>query len=224
MVETKSAPLAQRAAAEFLGTGALVCVVVGSGIMGARLSSDLGVVLLANTWATVCALFVLITLFMTISGAHFNPVVTAVGLFERTLGWRVGLSYVAAQVAGGLTGAMTANAMFELHLTGTSATDRQSGAILFSEVVATFGLLFVITLLVRTSRQSMIPACVALYIGAAYFFTSSTSFANPAVTIGRSITDSFSGINPGDTPMFIGMQFLGGALGYLCARLIASAP
>lgn len=214
----------RRVGAECLGTGALVCTVVGSGIMGDRLSNDLALTLFVNTWATACALFVLITMFAPISGAQFNPVVTSMAMAERTLAWRDGLSYVGAQVVGGLGGAMAANAMFDLQWTATSSTDRQSGPLWFSEVVATAGLLFVITALVRSERAQWIPACVAAYIGAAYFFTSSTSFANPAVTIGRTITDSFSGINPGDAPMFIVMQFVGGTAGFLAATTLFRGP
>jgi glycerol uptake facilitator-like aquaporin len=218
------ASLARRAGAEGLGTGALVCVVVGSGIMGERLTDNTAVTLLVNTWATVCALFVLITVFAPLSGAQFNPVVTVTAAHDRAIAWRDALIYIGAQVGGAVAGAIVANAMFDLQWTATSATDRQSGPLWFSEIVATAGLLFVITALVRSQRTQWIAVSVAAYIGAAYFFTSSTSFANPAVTVGRSITDSFSGINPGDAPMFIVMQCIGGAIGTVAARLIFATP
>jgi len=201
--------------AEFVGTGALVTVVIGSGAMAERLSpGDVGLQLLENALATGAGLFVLIAVFAHVSGAQFNPVVTAVdaGLAPRAV-LDVG-GYVVAQVLGAVTGAVVANAMFDLPILGPAATDRLEFPLLFGEVVATAGLVTVIFGLVRVGRASLVAPAVAAYITAAYFFTSSTSFANPAVTIGRAFTDSFAGIAPGSVLPFMGAQVLGALLGY----------
>jgi len=203
-----------RALAEFLGTGLLVTVVVGSGIAAERLSpGDVGLQLLENSLATALGLAVLILVFQTISGAHFNPVVT---LADRALGTRrgpveVGV-YVGAQIAGGIGGAVLANVMFGVATT-ISTKDRLDAGHLLAEVVATAGLVLVIFALVRTGRAALVGPAVGAYIGAAYWFTSSTSFANPAVTIGRIFSDTFAGIAPGCVPWFVGAQLVGGALG-----------
>lgn len=212
-------------AAEFIGTGALVTVVVGSGAMAQRLSpQDVGLQLLENAIATGAALFVLIAVFAHVSGAQFNPVVTGVDatLSPRSIGDISG--YVAAQVLGAIAGAVVANAMFELPALGPSTTDRLDSSLLLGEVVATAGLVTVIFGLVRVGRAPLVAPAVGAYIGAAYFFTSSTSFANPAVTIGRAFTDSFAGISPASVLPFIGAQVLGAVLGYGVIRLLWPTP
>lgn len=205
---------ARRLLAEFLGSGLLVAVIVGSGIAAARLSPDEpGLTLLINALATALGLLVLILVFQPISGAHLNPVVS---LVDASLGyrrWSDALAYVPAQLLGGVAGAVLANAMFGLAPVGISRTDRSSFPHLLAEVVATCGLVLVIFLLARTGRTHLAAPAVAAYIGAAYFFTSSTSFANPAVTVGRAFTDTFAGINPGSVPGFLAAQLAGLAVG-----------
>ncbi len=207
-------PLGRRLLAEFLGTALLVAVVVGSGIAAETLSpGDVGLQLLENSTATAFGLTVLILWFGPVSGAHFNPVVSAADWF---LGRRSGAgltltevaAYAVAQVAGGIGGAVLANVMFEVDQ-GLSAKDRLGSGHLVAEVVATAGLVALIFALVRTGRGALAAPTVGAYIGAAYWFTSSTSFANPAVTIGRVFTDTFAGIDPTSAPAFIGMQIIG---------------
>ncbi|MFC9128881.1 aquaporin [Streptomyces sp. NPDC057099] len=215
-------PLLRRLAAEALGTGLLVAVVVGSGIQAAQLSHDAGVQLLANSLATVLGLAVLITLLGPVSGAHFNPAVTlAVTLADRFTGrrdgtgptWREAAAYVPAQVAGAIGGAVLADAMFGKPLVRFSAQDRFAGHLWLGEAVATAGLILLVLGLGRIGRTALAPAAVASYIGAAYWFTSSTGFANPAVTVGRAFTDTFAGIAPASVAPFIAAQLLGAALG-----------
>jgi glycerol uptake facilitator-like aquaporin len=196
--------LSRRLVAEALGTGLLVAAVVGSGIMAARLAEDPAVALLANTIATGAALVALILTFAPISGAHFNPVVTAC-VAPRDLA-----HHAVAQIAGAIAGAVLANAMFDLPAVAWSTTARAGGPLLLAEAVATFGLVGVV---VATGRRApaMAPFAVAAHITAAYWFTSSTSFANPAVTIGRAFSDSYAGIRPGDVPGFVIAQAAGGA-------------
>lgn len=203
----------RRLAAEFLGTAVLVATVVGSGIMGAQLSDDLAVVLLINAVSTVAVLGVIIWMLGPISGAHFNPVVTAVAAVRREMGWREGLLYLLAQVLGALAGVALANLMFELPAWVPSTNERTGPAIWLGEAVATAGLILVIGALTRTGRGHLGAVLVPAWIGAAYFFTSSTSFANPAVTIGRSLTDTFAGIAPASVPVFIVFQFVGAVVG-----------
>jgi arsenate reductase len=205
----------RRLAAEFLGTGLLVATVVGSGIMGTLLSDDLAVTLLINAVATVAALGVLIWAMGPISGAHFNPVVTGVALARREMGVGEGLLYIVVQVLGACAGAILANLMFDLPAVETSTNVRTGAGVWLGEIVATAGLLLVIGALTRTGRGHLGPVLVPAWIGAAYFFTSSTSFANPAVTIGRSLTDTFSGIAPESVPIFIVFQVIGAAIGAL---------
>jgi glycerol uptake facilitator-like aquaporin len=214
-----SSGLARRVFAEFLGTGLLVTVVVGSGIMAARLSPrDVGLQLLENSLATAAGLTVLILLLGPVSGAHFNPVVT---LADWALGRRhgSGLSggevavYLPAQVAGAICGAVLANPMFGLSAVTASTHHRSTPHLLLGEVVATAGLVALIFALARQGRGHLAPASVGAYIGAAYWFTSSTSFANPAVTIGRAFTDTFAGIAPSSVPGFIAAQLVGAAIG-----------
>jgi arsenate reductase len=211
--------LARRASAEAVGTALLVAVVVGSGIAAQRLSpNDTGVELLENALATGAGLVALILAFGSVSGAHFNPVVT---LADRILGGtttRDGAVYVAAQVIGGCIGCVIANVMFNLAAINVSTHVRSSGSLWFSEAVATFGLLIVILGVVRTGRAAVAPFAVGAYITAAYWFTSSTSFANPAVTIGRTLSNTFAGISPSSAPMFVVMQVAGGLVAVAAAR------
>jgi arsenate reductase len=207
--------------AEFLGSGLLVAAVVGSGIAAARLSpGDVGLELLENTAATVGTLVALILAFGPVSGAHFNPVVTLADRLFGGISTGDATGYVAAQVAGALGGALLANAMFALPVFEASTKTRSSGPLWLAEVVATFGLVVVIFGVVRSGRASAAPFAVGAYIGGAYFFTSSTSFANPAVTIGRTVSNSFAGIRPSSAPMFVVMQVVGGALAVLAIGVL----
>lgn len=207
------ASLPRRALAEFLGSAFLATTVIGSGIAAARLSpGDTGLQLFENAAATAAGLACFILMFGPISGAHFNPVVSLVdsalgGVRRRDL-----LAYLPAQVAGCIVGAVVANAMFGLSAISISTTHRASGPHLVAEVVATLGLLLVIFSLARTRRGQVAPAAVGAYIGAAYFFTSSTSFANPAIDIGRAFSDTFAGIAPASVPAFIAVQLLAGVV------------
>jgi glycerol uptake facilitator-like aquaporin len=211
--------LARRASAEAVGTALLVAVVVGSGIAAQRLSpNDVGLQLLENSLATGGGLVALILAFGSVSGAHFNPVVT---LADRLLGGtttRDGCAYAVAQVVGACVGCMAANVMFSVAAINLSTRHRSSGALWFSEVIATFGLLIVIFGVVRAGRVGLAPLAVGAYISAAYWFTSSTSFANPAVTIGRTFSNTFAGIAPSSVPMFVVMQIIGGLLAVAAAR------
>jgi glycerol uptake facilitator-like aquaporin len=201
--------LSRQAAAEALGTCLLVAAVVGSGIMAERLAQgNIAIALLANTIATGAALVALILTFGPISGAHFNPAVTGHAIMTGALPWRRGLVYVAAQIAGGIAGALLANAMFGLATVSFSQHARHGAPQLLSESVACFGLIAVIASTSR-SRPAITPLAVACYITAAYWFTASTSFANPAVTIARVFSDSFAGIRAGDVPGFIAAQIVG---------------
>lgn len=210
-------------AAEFVGAAVLVCVVVGSGIMGTQLSADLGVALLINAMATVLALALLIFVFAPVSGAHFNPAVTLMRLVRRSMDAGTAVTYVVAQVGGASVGCIVANAMFDLSAVQTSAHERVSAGSLIGEVIATAGLLFVIETFVRRIEQGLIPIAVAGWIGTAYFFTSSTSFANPAVTIGRVFSDTFAGIAPSSVLPFIIAQLVGAALGVALSSLTRSS-
>jgi glycerol uptake facilitator-like aquaporin len=213
--------LARRLVAEALGTGLLVIAVIGSGIMASRLSpSDVGLQLLENAAATAGALVGLIWMFGAVSGAHFNPVVTLVDRGFGGIGTRDAGLYIAAQIAGGCLGAMVANLMFELPAIDVSTKTRSSGALWLSEVVATIGLLLVIHGCVRTGRANVVAVAVGVWIGGAYFFTSSTSFANPAVTISRTLSDSFAGIAPSSAPMFIAMQCIGAGIAFVLIRFL----
>ena len=200
---------ARRLAAEGLGTALLLAIVLGSGIMGARLASgNMAIALLANTIATGAGLVVLIHMLGPISGAHFNPAVTLVVLLPRGIAARMAGLYVAAQLAGGVVGVWTAHAMFAEPLLQVSTRLRDGPAQGFSEAVATFGLIGTI-LTTQRARPEATPMAVGLYITAAYWFTASTSFANPAVTVARSLSDSFAGIAPASVPLFIACQIAG---------------
>ena len=213
--------LARKVTAEAVGTAWLVAIVVGSGIYAQRLSpNDGGLQLLENSIATGAGLVALILAFGSVSGAHFNPVVS---LADRVLGGlttRELAAYVPAQVGGACVGAVVANLMFELDALTWSTHARSTGGLWLGEVVATFGLLMVILGVVRSGRASTAPFAVGGYIAAAYWFTSSTSFANPAVTIGRTLTDTFAGIKPSSAPMFIAAQIGGGVLAVALARFL----
>lgn len=213
-------PLSRRLVAEFLGSALLAALVIGSGIAAAQLSEDVGLQLLENALATAAGLAAIILIFGPISGAHFNPVVSAVDAAFGGLAWRDVPAYALAQVAGCIAGAVLANGMFELAAVSISQTHRASGGHLLAEVVATTGLLLVIFSLVRSGRAASAPAAIGAYIGAAYWFTSSTSFANPAITIGRVFSDTFAGIAPSSVPAFIAMQVVGGAVAIALIRFL----
>jgi glycerol uptake facilitator-like aquaporin len=204
------ATLGRRATAEGLGTMLLLAAVVGSGIMGERLAGgNAGLALLANAIATGAALVALILTFGPVSGAHFNPAVTLSDASQGGLAWRDVPIYICAQIIGALAGVASANVMFELPVFFASRRVRSGAAQLFSEFVATFGLLAIIWGPARRQRATVVPFAVAAYITAAYWFTSSTSFANPAVTLARSLSDTFAGIRPLDAPGFIAAQLAG---------------
>jgi glycerol uptake facilitator-like aquaporin len=199
--------------AEYLGTALLVAIVVGSGIMATDLTQDVGLQLLINTIATVFGLAVLILILAPISGAHFNPVVTLIDLIQGKSSVIQFLQYAVVQTAGAISGAFLANAMFDQAIIQTATKIRSGNNLYLAEIVATAGLILVINLLVNQKNLTVIPAAVAAWIGSAYFFTSSTSFANPAVTIGRTFSDSFAGIAPECAPQFIAAQILGAIIG-----------
>lgn len=215
----------RRLLAEFVGTLFLSAIVIGSGISAERLSpGDVGLELLENSLATTLGLFALISVFAPISGAHFNPVVS---LLEAALGrrsWKDAVAYIPAQVGGCTAGAAIANLMFGNPAISVSTHDRLSPGHFLGEMMATTGLVLVIFLLARNGRERAIPAAVAAYIGAAYFFTSSTSFANPAITIGRIFSDSFAGIAPASAPGFVAAQLVGAGVGLLVVRILGPAP
>jgi glycerol uptake facilitator-like aquaporin len=213
-------PLRRRLAAEAVGTAFLLIAVVGSGIMAQRLSSDHGLQLLENAIATGTALAALIVVFAPISGAHFNPVVTLVALLDGAITRIDAVWFVIAQVVGSCVGTIVANVMFGHSTFEWSTTTRSSSRLWVSEVVATLGLLLVIFGLVRSRRSMYVPFAVGAWITGAYWFTSSTSFANPAVTVGRMLTNSFSGIRPSSAPMFIVMQLVGAALAVGLLRVL----
>lgn len=220
------ASLQRRLVAEFLGTALLVAVVVGSGIAAQELSpDDVGLQLLQNSTATVLGLTVLILLFGPVSGAHFNPVVSAA---DWLLGRRAGTgltgadvgAYTVAQTAGAIAGAVLANVMFDVDITELSGKERTGSNLLVAEIVATAGLVALIFALARTGRGALAAPAVGAYIGAAYWFTASTSFANPAVTLGRIFSDTFAGIDPASVPGFIAAQVVGALVGVTLVRYL----
>jgi arsenate reductase len=213
-------PLPRRLLAELLGSAFLTAVVVGSGIAAASLSRDPGLRLLESSAATAAGLFAIILMFGPVSGGHFNPVVSLVDAAFGGLSRRDAAAYVPAQVAGCIAGAITANAMFERAAVSISTHHRASPAHLLGEVVATLGLLLVIFALARTRRAETAPAAVGAYIGAAYWFTSSTSFANPAISAGRMLSDTFAGIAPASVPGFVLAQLAGGAIAIGVIRVL----
>ena len=217
-------PLWRKLLAELLGSALLAAAVVGSGIAAQRLSpSDTGLELLENAAATAAGLFAIILMVGPVSGGHFNPVVSFADAAFGGLSWRDAAAYLPAQVVGCTAGAVIANLMFALPAVSISAKRRATPAHFLSEVVATLGLLLVIFALARTGRARSAPAAVGAYIGAAYWFTSSTSFANPAITVGRMFSDTFAGIAPSSAPAYIGAQVLGGVLAVALVKALYPA-
>ncbi len=216
--------MSRKVFAEFLGSLLLAALVVGSGIAAQRLSDDVGLRLLENAAATGAGLYVLILVLGPVSGAHFNPVVSVVAAASGGLPWRAVAAYVPAQVAGCVSGAVLANVMFDLAPVSVSTTHRATVAHGLSEVVATCGLVLVVFALVRSGRAGLAPAAVGAYIGAAYWFTSSTSFANPAITVGRTFSDTFAGIAPASVLPFVLAQFAGAALAVVLLRVLYPVP
>jgi arsenate reductase len=214
-------PLSRRLLAEFLGAALLAALVIGSGIAAQNLSpNDAGLQLLENAGATAAGLFTIILMFGPVSGGHFNPVVSLADASFGGLSWRDAFAYVPAQICGCVLGATAANGMFALAAISISAKHRASAAHLLAEVIATAGLLLLIFALARSRRSASAPAAVGAYIGAAYFFTSSTSFANPAITVGRMFSNTFAGIAPASVCGFVVAQLTGGALAILLLRVL----
>ena len=207
---------------EYLGSTLLVAIVVGSGIMATNLSEDVGVQLLINTISTVFGLAVLIQILGPISGANFNPVVTMVDLIQKRTNFVTFIQYATAQTAGAITGAILANAMFSHELIEISTKVRSGGNQYLGEIVATAGLILIINLMIHQEKTALIPVIVASWIGSAYFFTSSTSFANPAVTVGRIFSDSFAGIAPECVLKFIAAQILGALIGLGLTKVLTN--
>jgi arsenate reductase len=214
-------PLWRRLCAEFLGSAFLTAIVIGSGIAAQNLSpGNLGLELFENAAATATGLFATILMFGPISGAHFNPIVSFVDAGFGGMSWRDAAAYLPVQVGGCSVGAICANVMFSDAAVSISTKHRASGAHFLAEVVATVGLLVIIFALVRTNRGATAPAAVGAYIGAAYFFTSSTSFANPAITVGRMLSNTFAGIAPGSVPLYVAAQIAGGVVGFLVIKAL----
>jgi arsenate reductase len=214
----------RRLVAEFLGSAFLAALVIGSGIAAQQLSpGNTGLQLFENAAATAAGLFAIILMFGPVSGGHFNPVVSFVDAVFGGIAWRDAAAYLPAQVFGCVLGAVVANVMFSRTALELSTKYRASPAHFLSEVVATLGLVLVIFALARSGRSANAPAAVGAYIGAAYFFTSSTSFANPAITVGRMFSDTFAGIAPSSTPSFIGAQVVGGVLAILLIKVLYPA-
>ena len=213
--------LGRRLLAELMGSAFLAAIVIGSGIAAQNLSQgNVGLQLFENSAATATGLFAIILMFGPVSGAHFNPVVTLVDASFGGLRWRDAFAYVPAQIVGCILGAITANAMFALAAVSISTKHRATPAHLFAEVIATLGLLLVIFALARTRRGNTAPAAVGAYIGAAYWFTSSTSFANPAISVGRMFSNTFAGIAPASVPGFVLAQLVGGAVAIAVLRVL----
>jgi len=215
------AKILRKSLAEFIGTALLVCVVVGSGIMGTNLSNDVGVALIINALSTILALALLILVLGPISGAHLNPAMTFVQILRRSLPAGEAVAFVVAQITGAIAGALLANLMFDLPLVQISTHERVSPGLLVGEVVATAGLIAVIGILSARNQERLIPVAVSAWIGSAYFFTSSTSFANPAVTIGRVFSDTFAGIAPASVLPYISAQLVGALIGMAVVRGVA---
>jgi len=218
---TTTPALARRLLAELLGSAFLAALVIGSGIAAQQLSpNDIGLELLENAAATAAGLYAIILMFGPVSGGHFNPVVSFVDASFGGISWRDALAYLPAQAAGCILGAVAANVMFSLPAMTISIHHRASPAHLVSEVIATLGLILVIFSLARSRRATATPAAVGAYIGAAYFFTSSASFANPAISIGRMFSNTFAGIAPSSVPAYVIAQAIGGALAILTVRTL----
>ena len=212
----------RRTIAELFGTATLLLVVIGSGVMATNLSKDVGVQLTINSAATGLILYILITLLGPISGAHFNPVVTAIQLFKKNITASLAATYLAAQLVGAVIGVALANFIFNLPIIEISQKDRTGTELFVSEILATAGLVFIIFTAIAQKSEAKIPVLVGAYISAAYFFTSSTSFANPAVTVARTLSDSFAGIAPGSVLPFLAAQIIGAALGLVLSTFINS--
>jgi len=207
-------------AAEFVGTAFLLMGVVGSGIMAETLSEDVGLQLFQNSFATFGVLIALILTFQTVSGAHFNPAVTIADRLLGGIDTPTAVRYIGAQVTGGIVGVIAANVMFDLDALQWSTKERSAAHLVFAEGIATLGLLVVIFGLVRSGRDSMVAFAVGSYIGGAYFFTSSTSFANPAVTIARTLSDTFAGIDPSSAPGFLAVELIAAGVAVALIRVI----
>ena len=221
VISEASPPLRRGLFAEFLGSAFLAALVIGSGIAAQTLSpGDVGLQLLENAAATAAGLFAIILMFGPVSGGHFNPVVSLADASFDGISRRDALAYIPAQIAGCISGAIAANGMFALAAVSISTHHRASSAHLLAEVIATAGLVLVIFSLARTRRTATAPAAVGAYIGAAYFFTSSASFANPAISVGRMFSNTFAGIAPSAAPMFIAAQVVGGAVALLLVRVL----
>lgn len=216
--------LGRRLTGEFVGTFFLLVAVIGSGIMATDLTDDVGLQLLQNAFATAGALIALILAFGAVSGAHFNPVVTLTDVLLGGMKTAVAVPYIAAQIAGGILGVISANIMFGLDAVSWSTTDRSAGRLVFSEAIATVGLLVIIFLVVRRGEPRSVAVAVGAYIAGAYYFTSSTSFANPAVTISRMFSDTFAGIEPASAPLFIASQLIAMMVAVGLIKLMAPSP
>ena len=212
----------RRLIAEFVGTAFLLAGVIGSGIMAVNLTepNEVGLQLLANAAATAGVLYAIILMFGPVSGGHFNPVVTIADAWLGNRPWTEVGPYIAAQITGGAVGTIVANVMFDLDAVNISTKARDTANLWVGEVVATFGLVLLVFTLVRSGRDHLAAGAVAAYIGGAYFFTSSTSFANPAVSVTRTLSDTFAGIEPASAPMFVVMQLLGMAAAVWMARVL----
>jgi glycerol uptake facilitator-like aquaporin len=207
---------------ELFGTATLLLVVIGSGIMATNISSDVGVQLTINSAATGLMLYILITLLGPVSGAHFNPVVTAIQLFKKAISPSLAAAYLIAQLVGAVIGVALANFIFNLPVIEISQKDRTGAELFVSEILATAGLVFIIFTAIAQKAEAKIPVLVGAYISAAYFFTSSTSFANPVVTVARTLSDTFAGIAPASVLPFIAAQILGALLGLVLTKFINS--
>jgi glycerol uptake facilitator-like aquaporin len=206
--------------AELVGSATLLLVVIGSGIMATKISNDVGVELLINSFATGLILYILITLLGPISGAHFNPVVTGIQVLKKNISNSLATAYLLAQLIGAVIGVALANFIFKLPLIELSQKDRTGPELFVSEILATAGLIFIIFTAIAQKSEAKIPVLVGTYISAAYFFTSSTSFANPAVTVARTLSDSFAGISPASVLPFVAAQIIGAAAGLALSNLI----
>lgn len=212
----------RRIVAELIGTATLLLVVIGSGVMATNLSKDVGVQLTINSAATGLILYILITLLGPISGAHFNPIVTVIQLFKKNITASLTAAYLVAQIIGAVIGVVLANFIFNLPIIEISQKDRTGADLFVSEILATAGLVFIIFTAIAQRSEAKIPVLVGAYISAAYFFTSSTSFANPAVTVARTLSDSFAGIAPASVLPFIAAQIIGAIAGIGLTKFINS--
>jgi glycerol uptake facilitator-like aquaporin len=212
----------RRTIAEAVGTATLLLVVIGSGVMATNLSEDVGVQLTINSAATGLILYILITLLGPISGAHFNPLVTAIQLYKKNITASLAAAYLTAQLIGAVIGVALANFIFNLPIIEISQKDRIGAELFVSEILATAGLVFIIFTAIAQKSEAKIPVLVGAYISAAYFFTSSTSFANPAVTVARTLSDTFAGIAPSSVAPFIAAQILGAVLGLVLTKFMNS--